>query len=174
MTQLRISITKGRASDHIEIERSNGDLFRFDFPKKGPIPHDAVHYFVERALSMKSGFWGMVAAGTAPDDVQDIAKAGGHASAKRAGIPDAKIVELLQAERIVECFEADAWSAPASGETFRGVVEAACACSFVAAPTLADTAIERIRSDIADFAQKWRAAPIGAQFDFEFDSAFAD
>ncbi|MEJ2410561.1 MAG: hypothetical protein P8Y48_14945 [Novosphingobium sp.] len=39
-----------------------------------------------------------------------ITKACGHASASRAQVPDPAIVELPQAERPVECFEADFWA----------------------------------------------------------------
>ena len=168
MNTLKISITKGDKSDTVAVASEDRSVSTFQFPKKGPIPHDAVHYFVECALGMTRGFWGTVASGVAPEAVQDMAKQGGHASAKRASTPDGAIVELLQAERIVECFEADFWGAPASAETFRAVVEAACASSFVPAPALSDEQIMRIREAIADFAKAWAAAPAGRRFDFTY------
>ncbi|WP_305016849.1 isocitrate lyase/phosphoenolpyruvate mutase family protein [Mycobacterium tuberculosis] len=39
------------------------------FPKKGFIPHDAVHVFVERELGLKDAFWGMVKAGRHPEEI---------------------------------------------------------------------------------------------------------
>jgi hypothetical protein len=134
---------------------------RFDFPKKGPIPHDAVHLIVESALEMTQGFWGMVAGGADPMQIQDLAKAAGHASAKRAMPPEPTIVELIQAERLVECFEAELWSPGADLETFRGVAAAACEASHVPCPDLPDAVIVAIRNRIAAFAYDWRELQMG-------------
>lgn len=168
MAEIDVTITKGAAADTVDVQGPSSGPYRFAFPKKGPIPHDAVHLIVEQALGMRRGFWGMVAAGVDPAAIQEIAKAGGHASATRAELPDAGIVELLQAERIVECFEADAWGAPADCETFRSIVEAACSQSFVPAPELRDEAILDIRSRIATFALDWMAAPPNSQVQLRY------
>ena len=163
-----VGITKGATADAIDVRRPNGEVARFTFPKKGPIPHDSVHLIVEQALGLTRGFWGMVAAGVDPGEIQKIAKDGGHASAKRAQIPDNSIIELLQAERIVECFEADFWGAPTDSNTFRSVAEAARAQSCVPTPTLSDDQILAIREEIANFAKDWIAAPAGKRFDFRY------
>lgn len=171
MTQLNIAIIKGTNADDIEILRPAGEVVRFSFPKKGPIPHDSVHLIVEQWLGFKRGFWGMVADGVDPGDIQEIAKAAGHASASRARIPDPSIVELLQAERLVECFEADLWGAPADCETFRGMVAAGCSASFVPSFELTDDAILAIRAEIEAFAMEWIGAPLGARFDLRYQGA---
>ena len=101
---MRIAITKGASGDRIAVTRPDGSRADFGFPRKGPYPHDAFHFFVERELGLTRGFWGLIASGMAPDAVQELASAGGHASAKRAGTPDPAIIELVQAERLVECF----------------------------------------------------------------------
>lgn len=168
MTHIDIAIVKGAKADAVEIRRPDGRRVEFTFPKKGPIPHDSVHLIVEQALALRRGFWGMVASGVAPGDIQDLAKAAGHASAKRAQVPDASIVELLQAERLVECFEADLWGAPADCDTFRGVAEAACFESYVPTPALSDDTILAIRDQVAAFANEWIAAPVGTRFDFTY------
>lgn len=168
MTQIDVTITKGVKADTIDVRRPAGDPVRFTFPKKGPIPHDGVHLIVEQALNLRRGFWGMVAEGVDPAEIQEIAKAAGHASAKRAQTPDPSIIELLQAERIVECFEADLWSTPADCDTFRSVANAACSDSFVPTPALSDETILAIRAQIAGFAREWTAAPVGARFDLRY------
>jgi hypothetical protein len=162
---LTISLTKGATHDTVEIAGAGVSASRFEFPKKGPIPHDFVHWAVEKELGLKRGFWGMIAEGVAPADIQEIAKAGGHASASRAEVPATEIVELIQAERVVECFEADFWGAPAHNETFREIAAVACAHSFVPCPTLNDEAIASIRARLAAFAKEWMAAPAGKRFD---------
>ncbi len=165
MIEIEVAFTKGAKDDSIEIRRPAAEAVRFTFPKKGPIPHDCVHLIVEQALDLRRGFWGMVAAGVDPGEIQKIAKAAGHASAKRAQLPDQSIIELLQAERIVECFEADFWGAPADCDTFRSVADAACFDSFVPTPTLSDDLILAVREQIARFAEEWIAAPLGTRFD---------
>lgn len=168
MTQIGVCITKGASADTIEVKRPAADAVRFTFPKKGPIPHDSVHLIVEQALGLRRGFWGMVADGVDPGQIQEIAKAAGHASAKRAQVPDRSIVELIQAERIVECFEADLWGAPADCDTFRSVAAAACSESLVPTPALSDESILAIRDQIAAFATDWISAPVGTRFDLHY------
>lgn len=161
MNRLQIAITKGAKADAVQIARAGAAPLRFDFLKKGPIPHDVVHLFVEGALGMTRGFWGMVASGVDPAEIQEIAKAAGHASATRAMPPEPHIVQLIQAERLVECFEADLWSPGADKQTFREVAAAACDSSHVPCPDLPDSVVEGIRSRIAEFAHDWRAVREG-------------
>lgn len=159
---MRITITKGDREDRIGIARADGSRAETRFPKKGPVPHDAVHWFVERELGLSRGFWGMVAAGTHPEDIQELAKAAGHASAKRAQVPEAGIVELLQAERLVECFEADLWSPGGAAADLVTLGESACGFSHVPPPANFDAAAAvRIREALGRFAQTWNAAPQG-------------
>lgn len=159
---MRIEITKGAQDDRIALTRRDGSTATTRFPKKGPVPHDAVHLFVERELGLQQGFWGMVASGPHPEEIIAIAKAGGHASAKRAGVPDAGIVELLQAERVVECFEADLWSGGAGpAADLIALAQTACAGSAVPLPALDEPAVTRIRAALRPFAQHWMAAPVG-------------
>lgn len=168
MTHLHFSITKGAKADDVEIRRATGPSSRFSFPKKGPIPHDAVHFFVETTLGLTSGFWGMVLEGKQPEAIQELAKAAGHASASRARVPDGSIVQLLQAERLVECFEAELWGGPSDGDTLRGVALAACTASHVPMPELDDERISTIRGKIQEFAARWTAAPQGSRFEFRY------
>ncbi len=63
---MRIEITKGERADRIRVNRPDGTVLDYAMPKKGPVPHDAVHYFVERALGLADAFWGMIARGCIP------------------------------------------------------------------------------------------------------------
>ena len=167
---MEIEIIKGATHDDIRITRDDGSTARTTFPKKGSFPHDAVHFIVEEELGLESAFWGMIASGKHPEEIQALAKASGHASAKRAREPDPSIVELLQAERIVECFEAELWSAAADLETLQGVIDAACASSFVPSVTLDGEKASRIRKHLSALAQEWRSAPMGAAQRFRWPS----
>jgi hypothetical protein len=170
---MRITITKQARDDRIDICRDDGSSVSTTFPHKGPISHDFVHYAVESELGLSTGFWGLVAAGHRPEDIQEIAKAAGHASAKRAEIPDEGFVAAIQSERIVEAFEADHWSG-ASGDP-AGVIlmaQAGCAQSHVALPlALDEAATTRLRKQIADFAARWTTLAPGEAIGLEWDEA---
>ncbi len=165
---MRIVITKGRTDDHIMIERIDGSRAETHFPKKGIVPHDSVHFFVERGLQTKRGFWGMVAEGLHPETISDIAKQAGHASASRARVPDAEIVELLQAERLVECFEAEMWSAGTGCDTeaFLAVAASACNYSHVPLPPISAEQVTEVRDSLAEFALSWMDTSLGHIVEF--------
>jgi len=165
---MRITITKGTSADRVAVTRADGSRASFAFPKKGPYPHDAFHFFVERELGLAAGFWGLVASGMSPDDVQALALAGGHASAKRAGLPAAGIVELLQAERLVECFEAASWSGGADDAALMAMAEPAWAASHVPPPPGVPAQLGAIRVGLDDFLDQWRALPEGGALDLEW------
>jgi hypothetical protein len=158
---MQVEIVKGEAFDRIMIRRPDGRAVETRFPKKGPVPHDAIHHIVEQELGLTRGFWGMVASGIPPEQVQERAKAGGHASATRRETPAADIVELIQAERLVECFEAEIWSELGDAATLRSVAQAACDHSFVAMPPLPDTAIAAIRARVQALKTEWLALAVG-------------
>lgn len=164
-----IEITKGQRDDAIRIVRADGTTAATRFPKKGPVPHDAVHWFVERGLGVNDAFWGKIAAGAHPEELAALAKAAGHASASRAGEPDAGIVELLQAERLVECFEAELWSMASDDAGLIALAETACAASRVPVPALTPATIAAIRGPLGAFATDWSAAPQGHTVVLDWD-----
>lgn len=168
---MQIIITKGERGDRIDVVRADGTRVGTTFPHKGPIPHDAVHFFVESELGLDRGFWGMIAAGLHPEDVQEISKAGGHASATRGRVPDEDIVQMIQAERAVECFEADLWSGGTSGpETMRHAMEAACSQSQVPTLRLDDDSISNVRAHLCDLRARWSALPQGEAVTLDWSS----
>ena len=66
-----VTIIKGQSDDKITICRADGTTAAAQFPKKGPVPHDAVHLIVEEVLGLAPGVWGMIAAGHDPEDMRD-------------------------------------------------------------------------------------------------------
>lgn len=167
---MEICITRGANADRIEARGGAAPVVRFETPHKGPVPHDAVHYFVERAFGLDQGFWGLVASGLAPDDLQALAIAGGHPSASRAAVPDAGIVQLLQAERLVEVFEADLWGGGQGAEAdLLALAEVACTTSHVPLPAVPAGSVRRVQSDLQAFATAWADVPRGgeARLDWE-------
>ncbi len=102
-----------------------------------------------------------VAGGMAPDDVQTMALAGGHASAKRAGVPDAGLVQLIQAERLVECFEAASWGGGADDASIMAMAEPGWAAGHVPPPEGVPDKLGAIRAGLDPFLAAWEALPEG-------------
>ena len=161
MSALTITLTKGPRDDGIAVARADGTTAHTRFPHKGPVPHDAVHYFAERGLDLPRGFWGLIAEGRHPEEIAALAKAQGHASAARAQVPGADIVQLLQAERLVECFEAQLWAHAAPDAAFIDVARVACESSHVPLPPISLDQCGVVMGEIFDFARSWMAAPVG-------------
>lgn len=170
---MEILISKGPTADNIVIRRRDGSVVNTSFPHKGPVPHDIVHFFVELELGFDGGFWGLVAGGRHPEDVGAIAKAAGHASASRAVAPDPFIVPAIQAERIVECFEADLWGGGSDGHTFNDMVDAGCQQSLVQSVVIKDEVIARVRQKLTQFKDHWAALPLGGNCSFGWPDELA-
>ncbi len=168
---MRITIIKGTTDDRLDIQRDDGSCVTTRFPKKGPVPHDAVHFAVEQGLILDDFFWGRVAAGADPEMLAEMAKMGGHASAKRAELPDPNIVEMIQSERLVECFEADLWSGGGDCESLRAMADAGWAASKVPPLALTDAQIVAIRATITDIAERWGVCPVGGSIALEWSHA---
>jgi hypothetical protein len=167
---MQILVTKGKRLDMIEARRADGSVAREEVPQKGPVAHDIVHYVVETELGFDRGFWGLVAAGNDPASIAEMARAAGHASARRAEKPEPHFVEAIQVERIVESFEAELWSRGSDNESLRSMALSGCAQSLVDMPALSDVAIERARSRLVEIAEYWTALPIGGSLALEWRS----
>ena len=158
---MQIRVTKGERADWIEARRDDGTIARETVPHKGPVAHDLVHYVVETELGLDRGFWGLVAAGHAPEQIVEMAKAAGHASAKRAEKPQPHFIEAIQVERIVESFEAEFWSRGADSAALRAMAQAGCDQSLVPCPELSDLAISQARTRLTGLAEQWANCAIG-------------
>ena len=158
---MRIEVTKGRTDDGIRITRADGSVASTRFPKKGPFPHDLVHVAVEDALGLRRAFWGMIAGGRHPEDIAALASALGHSSAGKAHVPDPSIIELIQAERLVECFEAEIWGGPASLEDLQSIADAAFSTSLVPRVELSAEGVGAIRARLATMEAEWNSLPPG-------------
>ena len=168
---MQILLTKGERADWIEARRGDGSIAREHVPHKGPVAHDLVHFAVETGFGFDRGFWGLISAGHEPETIVEMAKAAGHASAKRARIPDPHFVQAIQVERIVESFEAELWSQGSDNEALRAMAEAGCDQSLVAMPQLSDEAIDRTRSRLAALADRWSGLAVGETLTLEWPAA---
>lgn len=115
---MHITFTKtGERTYEVVVRRDDGVTLRVRTPDKPlKIPHDMVHYVVERELSMRRGFWGSIAAGAVFGTVQIVSgRQPPHAAEQSAALIKASYREQAAAELYVavmqrvtiECKEQD-------------------------------------------------------------------
>lgn len=100
-----------------------------------------------------------------PVEVAARAKRGGHASATRAQTPSPEVVELIQAERLVECFEAELWGTVGDMQTLLETAKAGFAQSRVPVLQINIDEIDAIRSELVNLGRTWRGMQPGDSID---------
>jgi hypothetical protein len=141
---MEIIFTKGSGKfDMMQVIRPDNSLERVDCPKQRIIPHDMVHYAVERTLKLQ-GFLGRVKEGE---------------SASFGMKPEALSDSV---ERLVEVFQGNEWSggnssAPDIIEMYRVTCDARDCHPL----PVDEASIEGIRGAIAELTRRWEAIPIG-------------
>ncbi len=165
---MQIAIIKGTSHDTLRIRRADGSIAEAQVVKKGPVPHDGVHIAVESGLKFGNAFFGLIAAGRHPDDIAGLASAMGHSSAKKAHVPDPSIIELIQAERLVECFEAEVWGGPADLETLQSVADAAFSASLVPRVALTPEGVAAVRANLDKLKADWLPLQIGGTLNYDW------
>jgi hypothetical protein len=165
---MQIALVKGNTYDTLRVTRADGSIAEAQVVKKGPVPHDGVHFAVESGLNFDNAFFGLIAAGRHPDNIAGLASAMGHSSASKAQAPDPFIVELIQAERLVECFEAEIWGGPADLETLQSVADAAFSASLVPRVVLTPEGVAAVRAGLDQLKANWLPLKTGASLHFEW------
>lgn len=129
-------------SDTLALTR-HGRTERIDCPKQRIIPHDMVHYAVEKLLDAR-GFLGRVAGGEA-------------AALTMAGSPESDGVE-----RLVEVFQGDGWSGgTAPPEELIALYRVTCAARGCPPLDIDPAVVDAIRGRIRSLTSEWDALPIG-------------
>jgi hypothetical protein len=144
---MQLTFTKlSEKYDALAIRRADGSRENIMCPKQGIIPHDMVHYAVEKIMTAR-GFLGRVASGEA-------------LSFRMAIQADAECVE-----RIVEVMQADAWTLLHGGpgtpaQELIASYEIACAAREHAVAPLTVEDIAAIRQEFEQLSCAWTAVPL--------------
>ncbi|MBY0306247.1 MAG: hypothetical protein K2W86_14000 [Sphingomonas sp.] len=138
------NFTKGPGKvDWLNVVRADGTRERIDCPKQRIIPHDMVHYIVEREIGAR-GFMSRVRDGEA---------------ASFAMIGDAESDGI---ERLVEVVQADAWSGGSDDAAFIDLYRVTCDARDCQPLPIDASAVRTIRARIAALQATWDALPVGA------------
>jgi hypothetical protein len=169
-----VRVTFLRVPDHQRgwalVERDDGVAYRLDGgPVTAELPHDLVHFTVERAFGMADGIWGAIAAGAV---FRSMSHHGGrrrpHAAERSAALIRANRGRLQRAELIggfVERIAAMRDPTPAQVRSLAAGYLATLPDSDVDL-ILAATAAAALRA----MADRWRALPIGGELTVDWPS----
>ncbi|NER01354.1 MAG: hypothetical protein F6K17_01295 [Okeania sp. SIO3C4] len=158
---LQIRFTKQTGTqDWMECVRDDGTSTSCPLPKQGILPHDFVHYVVEDTLDLRQGFWGIIAVGVG------FPKSAPPWDASEFELPD--LTEALQAESLVECFQAEMWNDFQLSENFAEILQITCQQRGVQAPQFSSTTLLQVRQRLQTFSQQWQSLPIGKTLEVEF------
>lgn len=129
--------------DLLTITRADGSSAQVDCPKQGMIPHDMVHYAVEKHVTSE-GFLTRVAAG------------------EGLGFTEGAAESAEPVERLVEAMQADTWSNAGNSNVDELIALYRLSCEargHAVLPVDADD-IAAIRAEMADLAVRWAAVPL--------------
>lgn len=147
---MRMIFTKGGGKfDLLEIVRADGNMERIDCPKQGIIPHDMVHYAVEKVLGAR-GFMRAIVAG------------------ETSGYAPMNDREGESIERLVETMQADAWSAPGTPAELIDLYRLTCEARGHDAMPVDIASIDAIRDEMMRLTLAWDEVPVGGTLELRF------
>jgi hypothetical protein len=149
---MQLIFTKGSGKhDHMAVMRDGVVTEKIECPKQGMIPHDMVHFGVERTLH-KRGFVDRILHGEA-------------ATFQMESEPESDSVE-----RLVEVFQADAWSgwnsAPAD---MLDLYQVTCNARQCEPLELSLEDIEAVRQKLLELTGQWQLIAIGESLALRFE-----
>src|SRR5271154_4080508 len=124
-------------------------LERVNCPKQRIIPHDMVHYAIEDTLKAR-GFLGRVKNGEA------------------SSLQMTQESESDSVERLVEVFQGDGWSGGnSSASEIIEMYQLTCAARQCPALPIDDSAVQAVRTAIADLTRRWQTIEVGGSLQLE-------
>jgi hypothetical protein len=159
---MRIQFTKQSGKyDRMTCLRIDGTTTSCPMPKQGILPHDFVHYVVEDTLDLRQGFWGIIAIGVGFPNTEP------PWDAAEFNLPD--LTQALQAESLVECFQAEMWNGFQVSENFAEILQVTCHTRNVPAPeNISPEQLAQVRLRLQYFSQQWQKLALRETLEVEF------
>ena len=155
---MQVAFRKSPPAHAITIRRGDGVTLLLRSPtRKFPLPHDLVHFIVERTLGLKDGFWGTVAAG---GKFPSMTVVGGrqppHADERSRALMKANRHPLNEAEVVVGMFQRAMLEPEHVGrKTIHRLA--------TRGRPVARDAIDRTWSALGTLGRQWRDLPVGGE-----------
>ena len=124
---------------------------------RSTLMHDFIHYAVEGAARLETGFWGLLAAGRSLGEMND-----------RAGLPSAReAAEMAVVERFVGALSGAAKGVPAA-ELVAGLGRYAAGMQTRVPAWLTESVIVDAQERLRRLVGAWRATPAGAAVELDW------
>jgi hypothetical protein len=124
---------------------------------RSTLMHDFIHYAVEGAARLETGFWGRLAAGRTLAEMND-----------RAGLPSPdEAAEMATVERFVGALSGAAKGVPAA-ELVAALARYAAGIETRLPPWLNDSVVVEAQERLRHLVGAWRAAPPGAAVELDW------
>jgi hypothetical protein len=155
---MRILLRKLPGPRHeLAIVRPDGRRESLLCETRSTLMHDFIHYAVEGAARIESGFWGRLAAGRTLAEMND-----------RAGLPSAdEAAEMATVEQFVGALSG-ATKGVAAAELVAGIARYAAGTRAAMPPWLTEAVVVEAQERLRRLAGAWRATPPGAAVELDW------
>jgi hypothetical protein len=159
---VRILFRKIRGAHHelaheLTILRPDGRRESALCETRSTLMHDFIHYAVEGAAHLETGFWGRLAAGRTLAEMND-----------RAGLPAAdEAAEMAIVERFVGALSGAAKGVPAA-ELVAAITRYAAGTNDLVPPWLTEGVVVEAQQRLRRLDGAWRATPLGAAVELDW------
>ncbi|HSY41189.1 MAG TPA: hypothetical protein VLA79_16735 [Polyangia bacterium] len=155
---MRILFRKISGERHeLTIVRPDGRRESLVCETRSVLMHDFIHYAVESAAGIESGFWGLLARGRTLAEMNE-----------RAGLPSAwEAAEMATVERFVGALSGAAKEVPAA-LLIAGIRRYAGAMDSAVPPWLTEAVVVDAQERLRRLVGAWRATPAGAAVELDW------
>ena len=141
----------------LTIVRADGRRESLLCETRSVLMHDFIHYAVESAAGLETGFWGLLARGRTLAEMND-----------RAGLPSAdEAADMATVERFVGALSGAAKQVPAA-QLIAGIRRYAGAMNSDVPPWLTEAAVVDAQERLRHLVGAWRATPAGAALELDW------
>lgn len=147
-------------TDSVMCVNPDGSNTTCPMARQGVLPHEALHFVVEKTLGWHDAFFGQVARSGNLESVT--------LKLHDLDIDRAKNTQAVQSEALVECLQAEQANAPADPAGFALNLLASCRRRGVPPPDIDANELVRVRVALREFGAAWRPLAPGAALERTF------
>jgi hypothetical protein len=145
--------------DELRCVRDDNSVHSAAMPKIGSLPHDLVHFVIEKQLELNNGFYAHVEKGLIN---------GYYLKTESAENPEKSAVDAQHAESLVECFQAEFVSGYQTPEYFQEILNVTCSARNIPAFIISAEQISNIRVLLDEMNNRWNKINIGETIELHF------
>jgi hypothetical protein len=160
LDKVKVQYTKKSGKyDEFKCIRKDGSIHAVMMPKIGSLPHDLVHFVVEKELKMENGLYA---------HVEKKLIDGYYLKLETAKNAEQSAIDTKYAESLVECFQAEFNSGNQTPQYLQEILNVTCSARHISHFEITPQQIEKIRTSLDEMNQIWSKIKIGQMLELEF------